>query len=131
MTLWGIVAGEGFYRRTAHILPLSDSLMPVNDRGHGMRLSEGASVWLPCQVKLGPFSDERMVLVVADGSEWLGFVNIRWLKKQGSESNDEVLARVVAVEGPTFHARIPGNALQSELFRGRVDRAVPSDPVQA
>ena len=131
MTLWGIVASEGLYRRTAHILPLSDSLMPVNDRGHGMCLSAGASVWLPCQVKLGPFSDERMVLVVADGSEWLGFVNIRWLKKQGSESNAEVLARVVAVEGPTFHARIPGNALQSELFRGRVDRAVPSDPVQA
>ena len=96
-----------------------------------MSLSAGASMWLPCEVKPGPFSDERMVLVIADGSEWFGFVNVRWLKKRGLEDRDEVLARVVDVEGPTFHARIPGNALQSELFQGRVDRAVPSDPVQA
>ena len=88
-------------------------------------------MWLPCQVKPGPFSDERMVLVIADGSEWFGFVNVRWLKKRGSEGRDEVLARVVDIDGPTFHARIPGNALQSKLFQGRVDRAVPSDPVQA
>ena len=90
-----------------------------------MSLSAGARMWLPCQVKPGPFSDERMVLVIADDSEWFGFVNVRWLKKRGSEGKDEVLARVVDVEGPTFRARIPGNAPQSELFQGRVDRAVP------
>ena len=88
-------------------------------------------MWLPCEVKPGPFADERMVLVIADDSEWFGFVNVRWLKKQGSEKQDEVQARVVDVEGHTFRARIPGNALQSELFQGRVDRAVPNDSVQA
>ena len=96
-----------------------------------MNLSAGANMWLPCEVKPGPFSDERMVLVIADGTEWLGFVNVRWLKNQSSEGRDEVLARVVEVEGPNFRARIPGNALQSGLFQGRVDRAVPGGSVQA
>ena len=96
-----------------------------------MNLSAGANMWLPCEVKPGPFSDERMVLVSADDNEWFGFVNVRWLRKNGSGNQDEVLAKVVDVEGPTFRARIPGNALQSELFQGRVDRAVPNDPVQA
>lgn len=98
---------------------------------YGMSLFPGARMWLPCEVKPGPFSDERTVLVVADGSEWLGFVNVRWLRKHGLEDTDEVLAKVVDIDGPTFQARIPGNALQARLFQGRVDHAVPGDPVQA
>ena len=97
----------------------------------GMSLFPGARMWLPCEVKPGPFSDERVVLVVAEDSEWLGFVNVRWLRRHGSEDRDEVLAKVVDIDGPTFHARIPGNALQARLFQGRVDHAVPGDPVQA
>lgn len=96
-----------------------------------MVLSAGASMWLPCEVKPGPFSDERMVLVNGEDGEWFGFVNTRWLKKKRSEGEDEVLARVVAVDGPTFRARIPGEALQSRLVEGRVDRVTPSGPVQA
>lgn len=96
-----------------------------------MVLSPGTSMWLPCKVKPGPFSDERMVLVNGEDGEWGGFVNTRWLKKRHSVGEDEVLARVVAVDGPTFRARIPGEALQSRLVEGRVDRAIPSGPVQA
>ena len=72
-----------------------------------------------------------MVLVTAEDSEWIGFVNVRWLKKHGSEDRDEVLARVVDVQGSTFMARIPGNGLQSGLVQGRVDRVTPGDSVQA
>ena len=96
-----------------------------------MDLFAGARIWLPCEVKPGPFSDERMVLVVADGNEWFGFVNVRWLRRHGSEDTDEVLAKVIDVDGPTFHARISGNALQAKLFQGRVEHAVPGDSVQA
>ena len=96
-----------------------------------MGLFPGARMWLPCEVKPGPFSDERMVLIKAGGNEWLGFVNVRWLKKHGSQDTDEVLAKVVDVDGPTFQARIPGNALQTRLIQGRVEHAVPSDSVQA
>ena len=96
-----------------------------------MELSAGASMWLPCEVSPGPFSDERTVLVIGDDGEWGGFVNTRWLKRKTLKGKDEVLARVVDVDGPVFRARIPGDALQSRLFQGRVDRAVPGDPVQA
>ena len=93
-------------------------------------LSAGADMWLPCEVKRGPFSDGRMVRVTADGSVWLDFVNVRWLKDGGLESRDCVLARVVEIQGPTFREKIPGCALLSGLFLGRVDRAVPGDSVQ-
>ena len=96
-----------------------------------MELSAGASMWLPCEVSPGPFSDERTVLVIGDDGEWGGFVNTRWLKKKTLKGKDEVLARVVDVDGPIFLARIPGAALQSSLFQGRVDRVVPGDPFQA
>ena len=49
-----------------------------------------------------------------------GFVNTRWLKKKTLKGKDEVLARVVDVDGPIFRARIPGAALQSRFFQGRV-----------
>ena len=96
-----------------------------------MDLFAGARMELPCEVKPGPFSDDRMVLVVADGSEWFGFVNVRWLRRHGSEDTGEVLAKVIDIDGPTFHARIPGSALQTKLFQGRVEHAVPGDSVQA
>ncbi len=88
-----------------------------------MNLNKGARMWIPCKVARGAFSDERAVHVQADGKEWSGFVNVKWLKEGVERGADEVLARVVEVEGETFHARIPGDALQSELFEGCVERA--------
>ena len=90
-----------------------------------MNLSAGAQMWIPCEVAPGPFSDERAVRVRADGKEWSGFVNIKWLQKQVERGADQVHARVVEVEGETFRARIPGHALQSELFEGQVKRVEP------
>ena len=87
-----------------------------------MTLSAGAQMWIPCEVTGGPFSDERTVRMEADGKEWSGFVNVRWLKEGVETGPDQVLARVVDVEGQIFHARIPGHALQSELFEGHIDR---------
>ena len=89
-------------------------------------LSVGARMWLPCHVKPGPFSDERMVLVEGDKGEWFGFVNVRWLKSGEDEGTDEVLARVVEVDGSMFKARIPGNAPRKGLFEGRVAHVAPS-----
>ena len=88
-------------------------------------------MWLPCEVKPGAFSDERVVVVRADDSEWVGFVDVRWLRRHGSEDTDEVLAKVVDVDDSTFRAQVPGNALQSGLVQGRAERAVRSDPARA
>lgn len=98
-----------------------------------MNLNKGARMWIPCKVAQGPFSDERVVHVQADGKEWSGFVNVKWLKEGVERGVDEVLARVVEVEGETFYADIPGDALQSSLFEGsvrRVRRVVPHGPLE-
>jgi len=41
-----------------------------------MSLRPGARIWIPCEVKPGPFSDERMVRVQSQAGEWLGFVGL-------------------------------------------------------
>ena len=87
-----------------------------------MELAVGAKMWLPCQVKPGPFSNERMVLVQDDIGQWFGFVDVRWLKGGEDEGRDQVLAKIVDIDGPQFKARIPGYAPQRRLFQGRVER---------
>lgn len=87
------------------------------------KLSAGAAMWLPCAVQPGAFSDERLVLVQVEGSEWFGFVQARWLKDRVSEGADEVLASVVDVRERTFRARIPGDSFRSSLIEGKLDCA--------
>ena len=59
---------------------------------------KGMSVWIPCEVKRGPFPNERRVLVKTDMSEWFGFVNVLELEKRVETGSDRVRAIVVAVE---------------------------------
>ena len=91
-------------------------------------IAVGSRVWLPCEVRSGPFVDERKVLIVdEDGNEWFGFVNVRWLKNSDQiQGNNEVLASVANVEGTTFHARIPGTAPRSGLFKASTTRVAPT-----
>ena len=88
-------------------------------------LTVGVRVWLPCKVRPGPFSDERMVLIRERGNEWFGYVNTRWLQVGVGEGNDKVSAKVVQVDGSTgtFTARIPGNAPVPSTVGGDVARA--------
>ena len=86
-------------------------------------LAVGARLWLPCEVKPGPFTDERRVLVHGEGGNWVGFVNVRWLQeKEAEDGHNAVLAKVVEVEESSFRARIRGSALAGGLFEGRRDR---------
>ena len=96
-----------------------------------MPLRVGNRIWLPCRVELGPFSDERTVFISHQGSNWSGFVNVRWLKSGGEDDRDDVLATVVSVNDTTFMARIRGHALRNGLFEGRTERAVHRDSLQA
>lgn len=87
-----------------------------------VKLPIGSKMWLPCQVKPGPFSNERMVLVEDEIGQWFGFVDIRWLRDGESEGTDQVLAQIVDVDGTTFRAKIPGYAPKSRLVQGPVER---------
>lgn len=95
-----------------------------------MRVDVG--VWMPCRVRRGPFPDERMVLVRWEGSEWSGFVNTEWLRHGVEQGDDEVLAKITAVDGRRFTAIMPGSPFGSSIVEGPVDRWVPADdPISA
>lgn len=72
----------------------------------------GSSIWIPCTVNPGPFSDECVVRIFSEnGEEWYGFVNKRWLKdKDRSSGENEVLSRVTKIENGIFYAQVPGMA---------------------
>jgi hypothetical protein len=59
-------------------------------------IKKGMSVWIPCEVRGGPFPNERRVYIKTALSEWFGFVNTSELKKQVLEGDDEVRATVLA-----------------------------------
>ena len=90
-------------------------------------LRVGVGLWMPCRVRPGPFTDERMVLVTWEDSEWFGFVNTEWLRHQVEEGDDEVLAKVTAIEGDRFRAIMPGDAPVPSLIEGDVAPWVPVD----
>ena len=89
-----------------------------------MELDVGVHVWVPCEVRSGPFSNERRVRIEIDGNEWFGFVNTQWLRNKAEQGPDEVLVKVVNVKGDAFQAIVPGNAPKPSLFEGQMDRAV-------
>lgn len=96
-----------------------------------MMLKVGARLWVPCDVKPGPFSDERLVRIQDNRAEWLGFVPIDRLKEPILEGRTLLLALVIAVDDDKFVARLPGEALVSNFFEGVVSRIRPIDPLEA
>ena len=39
-------------------------------------IKPGMVVWVPCEVRPGPFPNERKVYIKLDNSEWFGFVDV-------------------------------------------------------
>jgi hypothetical protein len=58
---------------------------------------KGSVVWLPCQVRGGPFPNERRVYIKTEISEWFGFVNTSELRAKVQEGDDQVRGVVVSV----------------------------------
>lgn len=86
-------------------------------------LSVGDEIWIPCEVKPGPFSDERTVTVSSDkDGVWVGFVRTRFIENP-SASESRVRCTVSEVHGDRFVARIPGNAAIGSAFMGWVQKA--------
>ena len=88
-----------------------------------MTLSAGRTVWIPCEVKPGPFSNERLVRVEGEPESWVGFVPIWYLRDAIERGRTEVRAVVAEMRGEQFLARIPGHALASRVVLEAVDKA--------
>ena len=86
-----------------------------------MALKVGSEVWIPCEVKPGPSLDERMVRVLSEEREWLGFVHTSWLREPNIEGHTSIRATVVSVRGNAVVARLPGHAPLGRTYRGSTE----------
>jgi hypothetical protein len=82
-----------------------------------MKLTPGRHVWIACEVKPGPFPDERFVRISGGPIEWVGFVTVGALKEPIENGQSFVDAVVVDVLDGTFLAKPPGDGLGSSLLR--------------
>jgi hypothetical protein len=96
-----------------------------------MRYEAGRIVWIPCEVKPGPFSDERIVRILSERGDWVGFVNTGDLRDPVVEGQTFVRAVLVNVEGGRFNAKVAGEPVTSSLLEGTLSRVQPFAAVQA
>lgn len=83
----------------------------------------GATVWLRCEVKPGPFSDERMIRVGPPENQWIGFVPARVLADQHVETGETLVrAQIVGVEEGYVSVRLPGHAIAASIFHSPIDQ---------
>ena len=96
-----------------------------------MSVKVGAYVWLPCEVKPGPFSDERMVRVASEFGDWVGFVSVSSLKDPVSQGRTLIHALVIDVQGDRLSAMLPGESLSSTLLLTGLSQVESVDSVEA
>ena len=94
-----------------------------------MAVQVGSGVWLPCEVKPGPFSNERLARIQIPTGEWVGFVDVEYLQdKEMKEGETFVLARVTDIKNDSVIVLVQGHALDSrymQLPRTMVQPLVP------
>lgn len=83
-------------------------------------IRKGAIVWIPCQVRGGPFPDERRVYVKTQLTEWFGFVNTSELKNKVATGVDNVRAVVTAVAPDYVVVGIRGQSPASGAIRAQL-----------
>jgi len=99
-----------------------------------MALKTGMVIWIPCEVKPGPFSNERSVLIKTLGEPWVGFVDIRFLEDQVAAGETKIKGQVAAIQGERILVSLPGHPVGSSRVRSigkeEADK-VPLVPVPA
>ena len=82
-----------------------------------MKLTPGLHVWIACEVKPGPFPDERFVRISSGQTTWAGFVTAQALKEPVENGKSFVDTVIVDVLDGSFLARPPGDGLGTSLLR--------------
>jgi len=95
-----------------------------------MSLAIGQYVWVPCEVKPGPFSDQRMVRVNSPAvntpaGTWIGFVSTEFLREPVTAGATEATALVVGLTDDHFLAQVLGEPLSNTVFEDVISRAEP------
>lgn len=70
--------------------------------------------WVKCEVKSGPFSDERTVRVVSGKSEAVAFVGLGDLKEPITSGSTLLRVKIIGEEKGQYVARMPGISVASK-----------------
>jgi hypothetical protein len=83
----------------------------------------GQKIWIRCEVKPGPFPDEKLVRVQSGDNEWVGFVNVDFLKKR---PNGDFFVQGKVTDGGRgdFTVVFPGHSITSSQFQGSSERVI-------
>lgn len=96
-----------------------------------MALGPGRRVWVPCEVKRGAFSNERMVKVIGPLGEWLGFVPDVLLEDPIEQGETAVQGIVDVISEDRVALFMPGDSVAGGVFVQDLARVRPFGPVQA
>ena len=95
------------------------------------QLKIGELVWLRCEVKPGPFPNERLVRITLPSGSWVGFVDTTALKDPVLEGSTSVLARITQVKENDVVALVQGHALDARQVQESTDQVEPFVPVSS
>ncbi len=93
-------------------------------------IKKGMKVWIPCEVRGGPFPNERRVYVKTGLSEWFGFVSTSELKQGVLEGHDSVRGVVADVSNDNIVIGIRGQSPSSGAIL-TPSSLIANDTVQA
>ena len=96
-----------------------------------MSLSIGQQVWVPCEVKPGPFADQRMVQVNSPAGNWLGFVSTAGLREPITAGTTDVRALILDLFDSRLRLQVLGDPLLDSVFQDVVSRVSPVGPFQS
>ena len=94
-----------------------------------MALQVGGKVWIPCEVKPGPFSNERLVRIQLPAGPWLGFVDTDALKDPVETGNTYVLACITAIKDNQVTVIVQGHAFDASQVQASLSKVEPVDPL--
>jgi hypothetical protein len=94
-------------------------------------MKKGMPVWISCDVRGGPFPNERRVLIKTGISEWFGFVSTSELKDKVPEGKDHVRAVVVDVKSEYVVVGIRGQSPASGEIQARPAELTENVAVEA
>jgi hypothetical protein len=95
------------------------------------KLKVGGVIWIQCDVKPGPFSDERLVRIRSDFGEWVGFVAVESLRDSITEGETYIRGIIIDVRDDRFEVNLPGHPVTPSIFQGSVARVQPLGSVEA
>lgn len=96
-----------------------------------MTLHIGRFFWIPCEVRPGPFSDERLARIADAESVWVGFVATSALQTPIEEGRTALKAVILDITGDRYLAQPVGHGVGPSAFQASLEKVTPLGPVAA